>query len=125
MKNFEKYFDDLTVSDFGLSDGKVVSCIDLRCDKCDFCTAESCSTARMVWLKAEYEDTSKINIPPGTPIDTKVLVSEDGLDWFLRYYAGRYRGVHMAWNDGRTSWTANLGDGRPWKYMKLYNEEDK
>lgn len=30
MKNFEKYFDDLAVSDFGLSDGKVVSCIDLR-----------------------------------------------------------------------------------------------
>lgn len=36
MTNFEKHFDDLTASNFGLADGKIVSCTELSCYKCIF-----------------------------------------------------------------------------------------
>lgn len=66
----------------------------------------SCAIARMEWLKAEYEEP-KITIPEGAPVDTKVLVSDNGEDWFRRHYAGCVDGKYYAWNEGRTSWSSN------------------
>lgn len=119
MTNFEKYFDGLTVSNFGLLGGKVAECSNLSCYNCDFYRSASCNIARMEWLKAEYEELKKINIPKDTPIDTKILVSDDGITWGRRYYAGTMDGIPYVWADGFTSWTS---DNRvePWEYMKLY-----
>lgn len=127
MTNFEKHFDDLTASNFGLADGKIVSCTELSCYKCIFYRIPSCAIARMEWLKAEYEEP-KITIPEGTPIDTKVIVSTNGIDWYKRHYAGSKDGKYYAWNDGRTSFTIvdaeypkrQKSNKRPWEYMKLY-----
>lgn len=121
MTNFEKYFDDLTASNFGLADGKIVYCNEVSCDKCDFYYSVngSCTTARMDWLKAEYEGP-KINIPKGTTIDTKVLVSENGEYWTKRHYAGFKDGKHYAWSVGKTSWTCEPDEISQWDYMKLY-----
>ena len=125
MTNFEKYFKDLTVSDFGVSDGKVISCIELICDECAFRRAKSCSFARMSWLKREYKEPSKITISDNTPIDAKVLVSDTGEDWFKRHYAGCVDGKYYAWNEGRTSWSSNPSNKITWEYMKEYVESEK
>ena len=125
MTNFEKYFDDLTASNFGLVDGKVVYCTELSCDKCDFYNG-NCSTARMEWLKREYKEPSKITISDNTPIDAKILVSDNGEDWFRRHYAGCVDGVHYAWKEGRTSWSSsNPSNKITWEYMKEYVEPDE
>ena len=125
MTNFEKYFDDLTASNFGLSDGKIVSCTELSCDKCSFYGVR-CATARMEWLKAEYKEPSKITISDNTPIDEKILVSDNGEDWFKRHYAGCVDGVYYAWNEGRTSWSSsNTSHKITWEYMKEYVEPDE
>ena len=73
----------------------------------------------MYWLQQEYIEP-KINIPKNTIIDTKVLVSNDGITWNRRYYAGPMNGTHYVWNDGRTSWTAEPYQKKSWEYMKLY-----
>ena len=120
MTNFEKYFDDLTDTAFGLLDGKVVGCKNLRCDNCTFYSVGSCCpTKRMKWLKAEYEEP-KITIPKGTPIDAKVLVSANGEYWTKRHYAGFKDGKHYAWSVGKTSWTCEPDEISQWEYMKLY-----
>ena len=59
MTNFEKYFDDLTTTSFGLLDGKPIACCIESCGKCDFNDVDSCSTNKMEWLKAEYEEPKK------------------------------------------------------------------
>lgn len=119
MTNFEKYFDDLTTTSFGLLDGKPIACRIESCGKCDFNGMDSCDTSKMEWLKAEY-GVPKINIPDNTPIDAKVLVSDTGEDWFKRHYAGCVDGFHYAWNEGRTSWSSNPSNKIAWEYMKLY-----
>ena len=119
MTNFEKYFDDLTTTGFGLLDGKPIYCYDIECAKCGFNGMDSCNTNRMEWLKAEYEEP-KINIPEGTAVDTKVLVSMNGTKWIKRYYAGKRNEKHVVWSYGATSWTCEPDEISTWEYMKLY-----
>ena len=123
MNNFEKYFDDLTTTSLGLLYGKPDDCYNMNCNECGFGDTQSCGTEKMEWLKAEYEEPRSINIPDNTPINTRVLVSDDGVNWLRRYYAGTMDGIPYVWADGFTSWTS---DNRvePWEYMKLYNEEE-
>ena len=120
MTNFEKYFNDLTTASFGLLDGKPIACCIESCGKCDFNHSDKdCSIAKMEWLKAEYKEP-KITIPDETPVDTKVLVSENGEYWIKRHYAGNMNGIYYAWNEGRTSWTSAPKQKISWEYMKLY-----
>ena len=79
-------------------------------------------------LQMEFEeivdaDWSKI------PVDTKILVSEDGIDWYRRYFAKYENGIIYAFPDGLSSFTARYkpeyGGYRrvcAWKYAKLYEE---
>ena len=78
-------------------------------------------------LQMEFEeivdvDWSKI------PVDTKILVSEDGIDWYRRYFAKYENGIIYAFPDGLSSFTAcykpECGYRRvcAWKYGKLYEE---
>ena len=134
MTNFEKYCNDLLSIGFALIKGKPANCRAISCSECDFQEGYNptyfssyCNNKRMEWLKAEYEEP-KISIPDDTPIDTKVLVSTNGIDWYKRHYAGFKDGEYYAWNDGRTSFTVvdaeyskrQKSNKRPWKYMKLY-----
>ena len=54
------------------------------------------------------------------PVDTKVLVSDDGEHWVKRYFANYENGSVHVFPDGRTSFTTEE-DGiiYPWKYAKL------
>lgn len=126
MTNFEKYSNDMKTTIFAVINGEPKDCNGNLCDKCSFYNLR-CANARMEWLKAEYVEP-KINIPEGTPIDTKVIVSTNGIDWYKRHYAGSKDGKYYAWNDGRTSFTVidaeyskrQKSNKRPWEYMKLY-----
>ena len=62
-------------------------------------------------------------------VDTKILVSEDGEDWYRRYFAKYEGGIIYAFPDGLSSFTARYkpeyGGYRrvcAWKYAKLYEE---
>ena len=53
-------------------------------------------------------------------VDTKILVSEDGKDWYRRYFAKYENGFIYAFPDGLSSFTAEESDIiYPWKYAKL------
>ena len=78
-------------------------------------------------LQMEFEeivdvDWSKI------PVDTKILVSEDGKDWYRRHFVKYENGIIYAFPDGLSSFTAcykpECGYRRvcAWKYAKLYEE---
>ena len=92
MTNFEKYFGELKTGAFAVVMGKPVDCDgDVPCDACDLfynTDVVDCYDARMEWLKAEYTDPPETIIPEDTPIDTRVLVSSDGIKWRKKYYAG-------------------------------------
>lgn len=109
---------------FAVVNGKPVDCNILvsPCYKCDFYNNEdpTCHGARMEWLKAEYTEPKKINIPKDTPIDTEVLVSVNGKYWAKRHYAGFKDGKHYVWSSGKTSWTCEPDEISQWEYMKLY-----
>ena len=71
----------------------------------------------------EIVDWSKVQV------DTKILVSEDGKDWYRRYFAKYEGGIIYAFPDGLSSFTAHYkpeyGGYRrvcAWKYAKLYEE---
>ena len=62
------------------------------------------------------------------PVDTKILVSEDGKDWYRRHFVKYENGIIYAFPDGLSSFTAcykpECGYRRVcgWKYAKLYEE---
>ena len=132
MTNFEKYSDALKTTNFGLINGVPVECDKILnsfehdpCERCRFYTSsdenriKNCGEFRMYWLQQEYKEP-KINIPEGTPVDTKVLVSMNGTKWIKRYYAGKRNGKHVVWSYGATSWTCEQDEISSWEYMKLY-----
>ena len=68
----------------------------------------------------EVIDWSKV------PVDTKVLVSNDGKEWSRRHFAKYEDGKVYCFNDGYTSFTivdyAYLSNATPWEYCKLYQK---
>lgn len=128
MTNFEKYKDViLEISKNGdrvaidRRTKKVQSCSEVTCWNCVFYNGDvSCSALLMLWLYEEYEeptvDWSKV------PVDTKVLVSDDGEEWHKQHFAKRKRDGFYTWYDGATSWTTDLIEA--WEYAKLAEEEN-
>ena len=51
------------------------------------------------------------------PVDTKVLVSNDGECWDKGYFKQYKNGVFCCFSDGRTSWTSIFN--KEYKYCKL------
>ena len=67
---------------------------------------------------AEYlgiVDWSKVNV------DTPILVSFDGCNWFRKYFAKVQNEKIYAWDDGATSWSVANKEYcvTSWKYAKL------
>lgn len=53
-------------------------------------------------------------------IDTRVLASDDGINWHKRYFARYTHGRVYTWGYGTTSWSNPNADGAaPWRYAKL------
>ena len=60
------------------------------------------------------------------PVDTKVLVSDDGKSWEKRYFKCYDKDTKMVvcFENGRTSWSREiLDDGFKWTYYKLAEDE--
>ena len=64
----------------------------------------------------EIVDWSKV------PVDTKILVSDDGERWARRYFAKYENGRVYAFCDGATSFTGSSENLLGWAYAKLYEE---
>ena len=68
----------------------------------------------------EVMDWSKV------PVDTKVLVSNDGKEWSRRHFAEYKDGKVYCFNSGVTSFTVKesyfLNEKASWDYAKLYQE---
>ena len=64
----------------------------------------------------EYLDWSKV------PVDTKILVSNDGKCWCRRYFAEYEGGRVYTFMDGTTSFTGSNESLLSWKYAKLYEK---
>ena len=132
MTNFEKFSNDIDTTNFAVINGNPVNCFCVYCGECEFWEGrdikyheEICNKKRMEWLKAEYEGSKKINIPKDTPIDTQVLVSDGGVNWYRRHYAGNMNETHYVWNNGKTSWTSEPKQKTSWEYMKLYKKGER
>ena len=78
-------------------------------------------------LHMEFEEIVDVDWSK-VQVDTKILVSEDGKDWYRRYFAKYENGIIYAFPDGLSSFTAcykpECGYRRVcgWKYAKLYEE---
>lgn len=59
------------------------------------------------------------------PIDTPVLVSSEGKEWFRRHFAGVLNGELCVFFQGFSSWTAGDDPANvcTYKFIKLANEE--
>ena len=89
--------------------------------KCDNRCIE-CRTLVDIWLSKEYKepevDWSKVKVD--TPIWVK---SSAGDIWVRRHFAKFEYETVYAWDDGRTSFTAEECSG--WEIAELANDEDK
>lgn len=103
--------------------GEIVCCGDTNCNECLFQGSEdgNCSQKAFKWADEEYKETevdwSKV------PVDTPVLVSDDGVNWERRYFVRKSAeamfGVYM---HGATSWSAD-GYVVWYRYAKLAEVE--
>lgn len=136
MTNYEKYKDELikhviAQSYIGLdiNTNNIAGCSDLCCEGCKFNENRAiCNDVdeMMVWLNSEYIEPKKEEVDwSKVPIDTKVLVSTDGVTWYKRYFAGInvYTNECLAWSYGATSWASR--PKRAWKYIKLYKGDEE
>lgn len=78
-------------------------------------------------LQMEFEEIVDVDWSK-VQVDTKILVSGDGIDWYRRYFVKYENGIIYAFPDGLSSFTARYkpecGYRRvcAWKYAKLYEE---
>lgn len=132
MTNYEYYKEQIErIARLGRSvamkvtTGEIVYCGDINCNECLFQGSDvaSCSQKAFKWADEEYTepevDWSKI------PVDTPVLVSDDGVNWERRYFVRKSAeamfGVYM---HGATSWSAD-GYVVWYRYAKLAEVSDE
>lgn len=124
MTNMEKYKDtlaDMLSKIIAVVDGELVLCKNAICSDCLFwhsCGKTEHKKEIIDWLNAEYQepsvDWSKV------PIDTPVLVSDDGEKWHKRYYAGvGDDGDPKVYSFGQTSWSGTDGARISYEFMRL------
>lgn len=125
MLNKEKYADELM--DFIINDKSlaydirtktIADCAETPCKFCGFFCKGDCMEKRKDWLNSEYVEPTDWN---KVPVDTPILVRDhEDYPWEKRYFANYENGMVCAWEDGKTSWSA---DGKNsvyrWQYAKL------
>lgn len=105
---------------------EITTCRGLACSRClffgEYNESTSCYRNTIKWLLAEYKepevDWSKV------PVDTPVLVSNNGTVWARRYFA-KATNLNSIWvfSDGATSWSAGAYPIAHYKYAKLAEVE--
>lgn len=134
MTNLEKYEDKIKLiiysgEQFAIREheGEVVRCSDVACCDCKFRDVNiSCCRQRAKWMQEEYEEHKEPEFNwMNVKVDTPVLVSDNGADWYKRHFKSYYpesREV-CTFNDGATSWSYT--GYCKWKYAKLAESEDE
>ena len=102
-------------------DGKLTCCKNVhQCSDCLLNSYNSCSKGFSDWANSEFTpiiDWSAVQV------DAKILVSEDGSEWFPRHFAKYESGKVFAWTLGQSSFTVKKTyDCSSWDYAKLYDE---
>lgn len=139
MTNKEKYkkeiLDFLIKSSYMAIDkktGTVCTCdLHMGCNWCAFYDEDEdcCKEKRTKWLNEEYVETVETKVDwSKVPVDTPILVSDDRVHWYNRYFARFTKGKTWAWVGGTTSWSASR-DTNPdsvssWEYAKLAESEE-
>lgn len=133
MINYEKYKDEIDEI-FDTNDGtiainkntnEITNCSDFECSECLFSAQYnntiSCAITMAKWLVSEYKvDWSKV------PIDTPILVSDNGTNWERRHFAKvTSLGIICVYGNGGTSWSAGDYPVIPYKYAKLAEVSDE
>lgn len=106
-------------------DGPCRCSLGVNCGDCMFYNGagydEWCNQHRAAeWLDGPHEEYM---IPADTPIDTKVLVSDNNKSWHQRYFAGfekiGSKIFYKAFADGATLWSVEDIGTVNWEYCKL------
>lgn len=132
-EKFAKEIMDLALEHTTLAitaDGKICGCRDISCFDCKFYKPVNfnCRTAFKDWLDSEYKE-------PGidwenVPVDTPVLVRNNGNENPKRRHFKRVNPNAKLFNyetfpDGKTSWTNERHTPEDWVCCELAREEDK
>lgn len=121
MTNYEKYKESIDlilqkdteeILAFNKNTEEVAVCQHLDCEDCLFYRNIGgcyCSKNTMRWLVSEYKepevDWSKV------PVDTPVLISGDGKEWYRRYFSGvDENGSPTVFCCGTTRWSSKNYD---------------
>lgn len=120
MTNYEKYkketniiFDMNSIVAVDRGTNRLSTCRNLNCEDCLFFYKYNddtpCTLSSVRWLFAEYTepeiDWSKV------PIDTPVLISGDGKEWYRRYFSGvDENGSPTVFCCGTTRWSSKNYD---------------
>lgn len=84
-----------------------------RCNDCIFSKEQdSCKDLRKKWFNAEYVEHCPFEK------DELVEVSDDGIDWKLRYFSSIKNGICWAYIRGETS--KENGGATWWRYCQKY-----
>lgn len=131
MKNREKFAKEIVDIVLGVEDIAVdkctmipVKCGSLECDRCIRDRGGICDGDKLIeWAEAEYKEP---RIDPrlyNAPVDTKILVSNDGIKWTRRHFLKVENNRAYAFNGGMTLFTAEESVyATGWIYAKLYEE---
>lgn len=120
------------LNNLGRYDG---ACRGVSCRKCPLSKDKNgkditCSELEIIYpeIAAQIVSDFVSNLVDWTKVevDTKVLVSQDGVSWFSNHFAKYENGLIYVWEGGRTSFSirgcyeSSVVIG--WKYGKIYRE---
>ena len=122
----ERLWDRSNGVGYSITDNRLMTCAETSCDNCLFNEDKNgCNAAEKRWLVSEYKDPAEDVDWSKVPVDTMVLVRDDGDIWYKRYFAKYENSAIYAFSSGGNSWSDNgRMDTTPWKYVKLANPED-
>lgn len=135
MTNKEKFMDKMLEAAINRtffavdSNGNLAVCSSIRCQDCKFYNETNGNTINCVgdfkkWLEAEYKEPKIDPRLHDAPVDTKILVSNNGISWVKVHFCKIENGKVFVFSDGRTSFTCDGEDDiNVWIYGKLWEEE--
>ena len=81
------------------------------------------STGKVDWTDTDY-DLVEVSPYEDFKKDDKVMVSEDGIIWYKRYFShATVKGAYV-FDNGNTSWTEPNGDTTNWLYCRKPTQEE-
>lgn len=92
---------------------------DKGCKQFDIMKVYNPITKELVFDRKLFVDWSKV------AVDTKILVSDDNVDWYKKHFAKFEDGIIYAFYSGATQWSNDNQAFCHWNYAKLAESEVK